>query len=192
MKMKVFFTILTILLSSVIWAQTNKQIKNNYLVVYPIEALVGHLRIGYEKEFSSNNSFLIEGQYYFTDDRFRDYLISRNNYWGLALKSEVRFYENNEENKNRKFLGANLMVKRNENMRLDVGETFNNFVFSLNIKTGTEFFINNNCKMDLYFGLGIRVKTVGIKPTIGGTEPPELIKELVYPNLLLGLDLKFR
>ncbi len=190
--MKVFFTILTILLSSVIWAQTNKQIKNNYLVVYPIEALVGHLRIGYEKEFSSNNSFLIEGQYYFTDDRFRDYLISRNNYWGLALKSEVRFYENNEENKNRKFLGANLMVKRNENMRLDVGETFNNFVFSLNIKTGTEFFINNNCKMDLYFGLGIRVKTVGIKPTIGGTEPPELIKELVYPNLLLGLDLKFR
>jgi hypothetical protein len=65
-------------------------------------------------------------------------------------------------------------------------------VFSLNIKKGTEFFINNNCKMDLYFGLGIRVKTVGIKPTIGGTEPPELIKELVYPNLLLGLDLKFR
>ena len=140
--MKVFFTILNILLSSVIWAQTNNQIKHNYLVVYPIEALIGHLRIGYEKEFSSNNSFLIEGQYYFTDDRFRDYFISRNNYWGLALKSEVRFYENNEENKNRTFLGANLMVKRNENMRLDVGETFNNFVFSLNIKKGTEFFIN--------------------------------------------------
>jgi hypothetical protein len=189
--MKVFFTILTTLLSSVIWAQTNKQIKNNYLVVYPIEALVGHLRIGYEKEFSNNNSFLIEGQYYFTDDRFRDYFISRNNYWGLALKSEVRFYENNEENKNRTFLGANLMVKRNENMRLDVGETFNNFVFSLNLKKGTEFFINKNCKMDLYFGLGVRVKTVGIKSTIGGTEPPELVKELVYPNLLLGLDLKF-
>lgn len=191
MKIKVLLCIVIIMFNSVIWAQTNNENKNNYLVVYPIEALVGHLRIGFEKEFKPNKSFLLEGQYYLTDDRLENYLIPRKNYFGIALKSEMRFYDNNVKNKNKIFLGINLMIKRNENMRFDATNGYSNFVFSLNFKKGIECFINENFKLDLYYGVGIRYKTLGISPLIYFDEP-KLANKLVYPNILLGLNLKFK
>ncbi len=187
--MKALFCTVITLVSSITWAQDNKDFKQNYFTFYPVEALMGHVRIGYEKEYKNNKSFLIEGQYYFTDDRIEYVYIPRKNYFGFALKSEIRFYK--DKNKNRVFWGTSLMLKRNENMRFDGQKDYNNFVFSLNLKKGVEYFMSQNFKIDLYYGIGIRYKTIGISPLLYIDEP-QLANDLFYPNLLLGVNLKFR
>ncbi len=117
------------------------------------------------------------------------FIIPRKNYFGFALKSEIRFYK--DKNKNRVFGGTSLMLKRNENMRFDGQKDYNNFVFSLNLKKGVEYFMSKNFKIDLYYGIGIRYKTIGISPLLYIDEP-QLANDLFYPNLLLGVNLKFR
>lgn len=51
--------------------------------------------------------------------------------------------------------------------------------------------MSKNFKIDLYYGIGIRYKTIGISPLLYIDEP-QLANDLFYPNLLLGVNLKFR
>ncbi len=84
--MKTLFCTVIILVSSITWAQNNKDFKQNYFTFYPVEALMGHVRIGYEKEYKNNKSFLIEGQYYFTDDRIEYVYYTKKKLFWFCIK----------------------------------------------------------------------------------------------------------